>query len=82
MIKEIKEKIVNIHSEMIELMNYMHPYMSSEDFAFMLKKRPGTYCMLGDGDSHMVHHPGYIFDQSVLKIGATYWVGSVQEYLI
>ena len=59
----------------------MHPYMGSEDFAFMLKERPGTYCMLGNGDSYMVHHPGYIFDQSVLKIGATYWVGLVQEYL-
>lgn len=58
-----------------------HPYMGSEDFAFMLEKKPGTYCMLGNGDSFMVHHPNYIFNQDILPIGAAYWVGLAQEYL-
>lgn len=57
------------------------PYMGSEDFAFMLQKKPGSYCMLGNGDSFMVHHPNYIFNQDILPIGATYWVGLVEAYL-
>lgn len=59
----------------------LHPYMGSEDFAFMLQKKQGTYCMLGNGDSYMVHHPQYIFNQEILPIGAAYWVGLTEEYL-
>ena len=32
-------------------------YLGSEDFAFMLQKKRGTYCLLGNGDTPMVHHP-------------------------
>ena len=32
-------------------------YLGSEDFAFMLQKKKGTYCLLGNGDTAMVHHP-------------------------
>lgn len=59
----------------------MHPYMSSEDFAFMLQKKPGNYCVMGNGDTQMVHHPHYVFNQQMLSRGATYWVALVQEYL-
>jgi len=59
----------------------VHPYMSSEDFAFMLEKKKGNYCMLGNGDTQMVHHPRYVFDQSNLPVGAAYWVSLVQHYL-
>lgn len=59
----------------------MNPYMGSEDFAFMLQKRNGTYCMLGNGDTHMVHHPEYVFDQDILPLGAAYWVALVEDYL-
>jgi len=57
------------------------PYMGSEDFAFMLQKKQGSYCMLGNGDGFMVHHPAYVFNQDILPIGAAYWVGLVEEYL-
>ena len=57
------------------------PLMSSEDFAFMLEQRPGCYCMLGNGEGFMVHHPKYIFNQEILPIGATFWVALVEEYL-
>jgi len=57
------------------------PYMGSEDFSFMLQKKQGSYCMLGNGDGFMVHHPKYIFNQDILPIGATYWVGLAEEYL-
>lgn len=59
----------------------MHPYMGSEDFAFMLREKPGTYCMIGNGDTYMVHHPKYVFDQSLLSRGATYWVALTEDYL-
>lgn len=58
-----------------------NPYMGSEDFAFMLQEKQGTYCMLGNGDTPMVHHPQYIFNQDILPIGAAYWVGLTEEYL-
>jgi hippurate hydrolase len=59
----------------------LHPFMGSEDFAFMLQKKQGTYCMLGNGDSYMVHHPKYIFNQEILPLGAAYWVGLTEQYL-
>lgn len=59
----------------------LHPYMGSEDFAFMLQKKPGNYCMLGNGDTPMVHHPQYIFNQDILPLGAAYWVGLTESYL-
>jgi len=58
-----------------------NPYMGSEDFAFMLQKKPGTYCMLGNGDTFMVHHPQYVFNQDILPLGAAYWVGLTEGYL-
>ena len=59
----------------------LHPYMGSEDFAFMLQKKQGNYCMLGNGDTYMVHHPEYIFNQEILPLGAAYWVGLTEAYL-
>lgn len=59
----------------------LHPYMGSEDFAFMLQEKPGNYCMLGNGDTPMVHHPQYIFNQDILSLGAAYWVGLTEAYL-
>ncbi|MDO5665504.1 MAG: M20 aminoacylase family protein [Bacteroidia bacterium] len=59
----------------------MHPYMGSEDFAFMLQKKVGTYCMIGNGDTFMVHHPKYVFNQDMLPRGATYWVALTEAYL-
>lgn len=56
-------------------------YLGSEDFAFMLQQRPGTYCFLGSGDTPMVHHPRYVFNKDLLPIGAAYWVALTEGYL-
>lgn len=56
-------------------------FLGSEDFAFMLQERPGTYCFLGNGDTPMVHHPEYVFNQEILPRGAAYWVALTQGYL-
>ena len=56
-------------------------YLGSEDFAFMLQKKQGTYCLLGNGDTAMVHHPQYVFDDAILPVGAAYWVALTEQYL-
>ena len=56
-------------------------YLGSEDFAFMLQERKGTYCLLGNGDTAMVHRPQYVFDDTILPIGAAYWVALTERYL-
>ena len=56
-------------------------YLGSEDFAFMLQKRKGTYCFLGNGDTKFVHHPEYVFDPEILPIGAAYWVALTEATL-
>jgi hippurate hydrolase len=56
-------------------------YLGSEDFAFMLQKKPGTYCLLGNGDTPMVHHPRYVFNDDILPVGAAYWAVLTEQYL-
>ncbi len=59
--------------------------MGSEDFAFMLEKRPGNYIMVGNGDGEaggcMVHNPRYDFNDAILPIGASYWVALATDLL-
>ena len=56
-------------------------FLASEDFAFMLQRRPGTYCFIGNGDTPMVHHPRFVLDRSILTKGAAYWVALAEGYL-
>ena len=60
------------------------PSMGSEDFAYMLQEKPGSYIWIGNGDgegSCMIHNPGYDFNDKVLPIGATYWVELAEHIL-
>jgi len=60
------------------------PEMGSEDFAFMLQKKPGCYVWLGAGcgiDTPNIHHPRYDFNDDVLAIGASYWVTLAEQQL-
>jgi hippurate hydrolase len=56
-------------------------FLGSEDFAFMLQEKKGTYCFLGNGDTPMVHHPRFILNQEILPKGAAYWVALTEGYL-
>lgn len=56
-------------------------FLASEDFAFMLQEKKGTYCFLGNGPGKMVHHPEYYFNQQILPVGAAYWVALTEGYL-
>lgn len=59
-----------------------HPSMGSEDFAFMLQQKPGSYFFIGNGvDSKSLHHPEYVTNQEILPMGANMWVALVEDYL-
>ncbi|WP_417588205.1 M20 aminoacylase family protein [Pararhodobacter oceanensis] len=49
--------------------------MGGEDFAFMLEERPGAYILVGNGDTAMVHHPEYDFDDNAIPAGCSWWAG-------
>jgi len=66
--------------------------MPSEDFAFMLRAKPGAYAFIGNGDGlhrdagHadgpcMLHNASYDFNDALLPLGARYWVDLVHEWL-
>lgn len=60
------------------------PSMGSEDFSFMLQKRPGAYVWLGNGLAEggcMLHNPKYDFNDDILSIGAQYWVNLIEQEL-
>ena len=58
------------------------PSMGSEDFAFMLERRPGSYVWLGAGeDQPNLHSPHYDFNDDILPIGASYWARLVEVTL-
>lgn len=56
-------------------------FLGSEDFAFMLQKKPGTYCFIGNGETPMVHHPKFVFNQDNLPRGAAYWITLTERLL-
>ncbi len=60
------------------------PCMGSEDFAFMLQARPGSYVWLGNGPTEggcLLHNPHYDFNDEILSLGASYWVQLVEQNL-
>jgi len=57
------------------------PSMGSEDFAFMLQKKPGSYIWIGAGGEYMVHHPKYDFNDEILPLGASYWAELTEQLL-
>ena len=80
---EVASKVVgedNVHAD-------MQPVVAAEDFAFMLKHRPGCYIAIGngeavrDGQPYHLHNPHYDFNDGVLPIGTQYWVTLVEDFL-
>ena len=58
--------------------------MASEDFSFMLKRVPGAYIQIGNGDGEggcEVHNPGYDFNDGALPYGASLFVRLVEKRL-
>jgi hippurate hydrolase len=68
------------------------PTMGAEDFAYMLMAKPGCYCFIANGDgTHrdmghgggpcMLHNPSYDFNDTLIPLGATYWVRLAEAWL-
>ena len=55
------------------------PVMGSEDFADMLHVVPGAYCTLGQHGDVPLHNPGFLFDDSVLPLGASIYARLVER---
>lgn len=53
--------------------------MGGEDFAFMLEERPGAYILVGNGDTAMVHHPKYNFNDEAIPAGCSWWAEIVEK---
>ncbi|TWD53259.1 hippurate hydrolase [Agrobacterium vitis] len=61
-----------------------NPIMGSEDFAYMLEKKPGTYFFLGTqktADDPQLHHPRYNFNDDIIPTGTTFWVELAEKWL-
>jgi hippurate hydrolase len=56
----------------------MAPMMGAEDFSFMLNERPGAYIFVGNGDTAMVHHPAYNFDDNAIPFGSSWYAGMAE----
>jgi amidohydrolase len=63
----------------------VEPTMGAEDFAFMLQAKPGCYVFLGNGEGDhravghglgpcQLHNASYDFNDTLLPIGASYWI--------
>lgn len=50
------------------------PLMGSEDFAFMLERRPGNIMLIGNGATASLHEVAYDFNDDALPHGIGYWV--------
>lgn len=60
------------------------PSMGAEDFAYMLREKPGCYVWLGNGPGTggcTLHNPHYDFNDDALPVGITYWVRLVEQLL-
>ena len=53
--------------------------MGGEDFAYMLEERPGAYILVGNGDTAMVHHPEYNFNDEAIPAGCSWWAEIVER---
>lgn len=60
------------------------PAATSEDFSFMLQRRPGAYLWLGqarDGDAPALHTPHYDFNDEVLETGVRLHIALARHWL-
>jgi amidohydrolase len=59
------------------------PRMASEDFSYMLQKRPGAFIFIGNAAESAcdVHNPHYDFNDSIIPTGSSFFVRLVERQL-
>lgn len=84
----VADRVVGAHN----VVRDVDPTMGAEDFAFMLRARPGAYLFIGNGaGAHreaghgagpcMLHNASYDFNDDLIAIGGTFWVRLAEEFL-
>ncbi|MGL5330482.1 MAG: M20 metallopeptidase family protein [Peptostreptococcaceae bacterium] len=63
LVKKVSEELVG-KEKVIELET---PLMGSEDFSFFLQKIPGSFFVIGSGESESLHHSKFEVDEDVFK---------------
>ncbi len=66
----VDQQNVNINAE---------PIMASEDFSYMIEKRPGCYFHVGQGIGAPVHNPEYDFNDDLSPIGASFFARLIEK---
>ncbi|MGE0801445.1 MAG: M20 aminoacylase family protein [Lautropia sp.] len=67
------------------LIRDLEPSMGSEDFAFMLKVRPGAYFRIGQGgaaEGRMLHSARYDFNDAILPLGGALFARLAETALV
>ena len=64
----------------------MPPVTGGEDFAYMMRAKPGAFVFLGngtteDGPVHNVHTPTYDFNDDAIPTGVAFWASLVESQL-
>ncbi|KAB1088397.1 amidohydrolase [Neorhizobium galegae] len=78
------EHAIGVATEVVGASNVdtnVEPTMAGEDFAFMLKRRPGAFIFIGNGDTAALHNPHYDFDDEAISYGISYWVRLAEQRL-
>lgn len=75
-VREAAERVLGKENVVVDIA----PLMASEDFAFMLEQKPGSYFFLGH-DGLTCHHPEFDFDDGTLPVGAAVFVEIVRQRL-
>jgi hippurate hydrolase len=57
------------------------PRTASEDFAFYLEQRPGSFIFVGNGDGPTLHSSNYNFNDEIIAPAATLWVRLAERFL-
>lgn len=66
------------------LVRDLEPSMGAEDFAFMLRERPGAYFRIGQAGEPggcFLHNPRYDFNDAILPLGAALFVRLAERWL-
>lgn len=58
------------------------PRTASEDFAYMLEARPGSFLFIGTGPGEPLHSPRYRFNDDVIAPAAAYWARLAEAWLV
>jgi len=67
----------NVHAD-------LNPSMGAEDFAYLLREKPGCYVWLGNGlgdGNCLLHNPHFDFNDEIIPLGIRYWVALVERIL-